>query len=80
MISRKEFEAANKRGEQLLAEGPVAQSACYDETNRKLIIRLSNGTELGIPQHAVGALQDATPAELALIEISPAVAWESTSL
>ena len=66
-----DFEAAARRGAQRLKKGPVAVAARYDVTTGRVVIELDSGLEIGFrPQQAQG-LEDATPADLGEIELSP---------
>jgi hypothetical protein len=55
-----------RRGAQLRAV-----QASYDGRRRRIVVRLSNGLELGIPADAAEGLAGARAADLAAIEISP---------
>jgi hypothetical protein len=71
MVSRSSVELANKRGEQLQREFPRAVSARYDRASEKVVVDLSSKLTLSFsPQDAQG-LEDATPAQLEEIELSP---------
>jgi hypothetical protein len=71
MVSRGSIELANKRGEQLQREFPRAVSARYDRANGKVVVDLSSKLTLSFsPQDAQG-LEDATPAQLEDLELSP---------
>jgi len=71
MVSRGSIELANKRGEQLQREFPRAVSARYDRANGKIVVNLSSKLTLSFsPQDAQG-LENATPAQLEEVELSP---------
>lgn len=71
MVSRGSIELANKRGEQLQREFPRAVSARYDRANGKVVVDLSSKLTLSFsPQDAQG-LENATPAQLEDVELSP---------
>ena len=71
MVSRTEIELANRRGEQMRGDFPHAISARYDRASGKVVIDLSSKLTLSFsPQDAQG-LEDARPAELEEIELSP---------
>jgi hypothetical protein len=66
-----DIDAANQRGQALRATLPAATAARYDRRTGRVVVRLSNGLELGFkPQDAQG-LEAAKPAQLGVIEISP---------
>lgn len=73
MATRKaEFVTANGRATARLAKTPIAVSARYDRRIGRVVIGLSSGLEIAFkPQDAQG-LEQAKPAQLANIEISPA--------
>ena len=71
MVSRSSIELANKKGEQLQREFPHAVSARYDRASGKVVVNLSSKLTLSFsPQDAQG-LENATPAQLEEIELSP---------
>jgi hypothetical protein len=55
-----------------LASGPHAVAARYDRRVSRVMVSLSNGLELAFPPHLAEGLAAATPADLAVIEITPA--------
>jgi hypothetical protein len=70
-ITSQEFKEATARMKALQASTPAATEAYYDRRTKNIIVKLSNS--LGIffsPRDAQG-LEDATPAQLSEIEISP---------
>lgn len=52
--------------------GPHAVAARYDRRVGRIMVTLSNGLELAFPPHLAEGLADAKPADLAIIEITPA--------
>ena len=71
VITNEEFKKATACGKSLKARTPAATEAYYDRRTKSIIVKLSNG--IGIffsPQDAQG-LEDATPAQLSEIEITP---------
>ncbi len=70
-ITHKEFKEANARMKELQASTLAAKSARYDRKSGNIIVKLSTG--IGIffsPQDAQG-LEDASPAQLSEIAITP---------
>jgi hypothetical protein len=70
-ITAQEYKEATARMKALKASSPAALAACYDRKTNEIVVNLTNG--MGIlfsPQDAQG-LEDATPAQLSEIEISP---------
>nr|WP_294507517.1 DUF2442 domain-containing protein [uncultured Rhodopila sp.] len=55
-----------------LASGPHAVAARYDRRVSRIMVSLSNGLELAFPPHLAEGLANAKPADLAIIEITPA--------
>ncbi len=71
MVTNDEFEKSVERARHFEARTPKAISARYDRHSKRVVIRLTSN--LGIffsPRDAEG-LEDASPAELENIEISP---------
>lgn len=65
------FDAANQLGQQQRDAQPGAVSARYDRRTGRIVITLRNGLELGFRPHDAQGLEQARPAQLAVIEISP---------
>ncbi|MGH9454947.1 MAG: DUF2442 domain-containing protein, partial [Terriglobia bacterium] len=71
MATIEAFEMASRRAKERLAIHPTAVAARYDHRTRRVVIRLSSKLEVAFsPQDAQG-LEDASPSELAEIEITP---------
>lgn len=70
-ISEREVKRAETRMQAQRESGYVV-AARYDRRNARVIVSLSTGVELAIPVGLVEGLADATHADLADIEISPA--------
>ncbi|MGA2047093.1 MAG: DUF2442 domain-containing protein [Terracidiphilus sp.] len=66
-----EFELANARGRELQSALPRALSARYDRRIGRIVLHLSTGIDLAFPPHNAEGLEQATPAQLTPIEISP---------
>jgi hypothetical protein len=71
MDPHKEFEDANRRALEFDASHPKALSARYDQSTGKVMIHLSNGKDFDFQARDAQGLENATPAQLSLIEISP---------
>lgn len=65
------FTAANQQGQQQRNAQPGAAAARYDRRTGRVVITLDNGLELGFRPHDAQGLEQAKPAQLAVIEISP---------
>jgi len=66
-----DVKVANARGQALLASTPTAVTARYDRRVGRVVIALSTGLEIGFKPHDAQGLEEARPAQLADIEISP---------
>jgi hypothetical protein len=66
-----EIEAATKRAEEQSRREPKAVAAHYDADRDALVIRLRTGADVAFPRKNIQGLTQATPAELAEIEITP---------
>lgn len=62
---------AEARAAARLATQPTAVTARYDRRVGRVVIGLSSGLEIAFKPHDAQGLQDARPAQLADIEISP---------
>ena len=68
-ILERDWDAANQRGQETLAAGPLAESAYYDQPTGKVVIELNNGVGLHIPPALIQGMENATPADMAEIVI-----------
>ena len=66
-----EFKAANRRARRKLEQTPAAVAASYDRKSGRIVIGLGSGIELMLSTQNVEGLENATPAQLSAIEISP---------
>ncbi|HLB97843.1 MAG TPA: DUF2442 domain-containing protein [Acetobacteraceae bacterium] len=71
-ISDTAIQQAEQRMRDRLASAPRAIAARYDRGVSRVVVTLSNGLELAFPPHMAEGLADAKPADLAVIEITPA--------
>jgi hypothetical protein len=71
-ITEADVERTNKRMEELRASEPLAVAARYDAVADRIVIELDTGVSLAFPPSLAEGLQDATPAKLSEIEITPA--------
>jgi len=66
-----QFNRANQRAREMQANVPMAVSVRFDRRSGRIVIGLSSGLEVGVvPQDAEG-LENARPADLEKIEITP---------
>jgi hypothetical protein len=65
------FELANRRGRELLAAAPRAIAAHYDPVRGQIVINLSSRLDVSFAPRDAQGLEDAKPAQLDEIEISP---------
>src|SRR5271165_1387366 len=71
MVTEDEFETATRRVKAKEARIPKATSARYDRRIGRVVIHLNSNLEIAFsPLHAEG-LEEATPAQLNPIEVSP---------
>jgi hypothetical protein len=63
--------AAEARMKNELKNQSKAVRARYDRRVSRIVVSLDNGLELAFPPRLAQGLEDATPAELGVIEISP---------
>jgi hypothetical protein len=70
-ISPAEFAQANRLGREMQSNTPRAVSAGYDRRIDRVVIHLSTGIDIAFPPHIAQGLENATPGQLAEIEISP---------
>jgi Protein of unknown function (DUF2442) len=66
-----QFERANRRAKELQASHPRALSAHYDRRMGRIVIRLSSRLDVVFSPKDAEGLEDASPAQLEAIEISP---------
>ena len=71
MDEHEEFEAANRRGREMLAAIPHALSARYDRRVGRIVVRLSTGLEISFSPRDAQSLETATVEQLREIEIDP---------
>jgi len=62
---------ATLAGEKRLAKQPRAVDAYYDARKTRLVVELSNGVILMLPPRLLQGLQDATPAQISKVELTP---------
>jgi uncharacterized protein DUF2442 len=70
-ISRKEFLEATRRMKEMRANNPITTAAYYNRRAKRVVISLSTGIEVMFNPSDVQGLENATPAQLSEIEISP---------
>ena len=75
-----EIAAAEERGRIVLETQPHATSARYDAKSHRIVVELTNSATFAFPPALVEGLCDATPAELAEVEVLGAgfgLHWET---
>jgi hypothetical protein len=70
-LTEREFDAANLRGERMLARFPAAVAVHYDCAAACIVISLSNGKELAVDPKNIPGLETAKPQDLTDAQISP---------
>ena len=71
LISHKEFLAATRRAKRKQATTPMAVAVHYNKKADRVVISLSTKVEVMFNPADVEGLEDATPSQLADIEITP---------
>jgi hypothetical protein len=71
MVKLDEFAAASRRGSARQANEPMATAVRYDRRRDRIVVSLNTGAELAFPPRIAQGLENAMPADLAEIEISP---------
>jgi hypothetical protein len=66
-----EIRRAEQAMQSRMAAGPRAVQARYDRRRHRVVVSLDNGLELAFPAELAEGLSEASPADLADIEISP---------
>jgi len=66
-----QIEAANERGRIARETEPRAVAARYDAKAKRIVVELTSGATFAFPPALAQGLCDATPGELADIEVSP---------
>lgn len=64
-----QFEAAEARGREMLAQEPRASAACYDRATGRVVIELLDGGVYAFPAGLVQDLQGAAEADLADVQV-----------
>src|SRR5690349_3857717 len=71
MANRDEFRKAVARAASMRETQPRAMSARYDRRTDRVIVSLAEGLEVGFAPHSAQGLENARPADLATIDVSP---------
>lgn len=71
MVTLSELTQANERGEDARAQNSHAVSARYDRRIGRVVIKLDTGMEIAFSPHMAEEIQNARPADLDMIEITP---------
>lgn len=69
---KRHLKTAKAEGNAERAAYPHAVAARYDEKAERVVIDLENGTSFMFPPHLAQGLENASPADLAEIEVTPA--------
>jgi hypothetical protein len=75
-----QIDAALERGKVARASEPRAESARYDGKSERIIVELSNGATFAFPPRLAEGLAEASPAQLADVQVQGAgfgLHWES---
>jgi hypothetical protein len=82
-LTGEQIRAANDRGRIVRETQPHARSARYDAKADRVVVDLTNGATFAFPPRLVEGLHDASPAEIAEVEIIGAgygLHWEALDL
>jgi hypothetical protein len=71
VITDEQFKLATQRAKKKISTCHVTTSVHYDNTSERITISFSSGLELSFAPTTVQGLENAQPADLAEIEISP---------
>lgn len=71
MGKRDGFELATERGRRMMADPSGAVAARYDRATGRVVVRLRYNLEISFSPKDAQGLEDATPAQLKDIEVSP---------
>ena len=72
------FRDAKRRGRESLRQHPIATAVKYDARTRRVMLSLSNRSELTVPVELLQGLSDATPIQLKSVVVMPvgtAIEW-----
>lgn len=72
MITDKDIERANRRGQARKAKYPAAVAVRYDDATSKIVVSLANGVDISFPPSAAQGLDEATPSQLRDVEVTGA--------
>ena len=72
MITDKDIERANRRGQARKANYPAALAVRYDDATDKVVVSLANGVDISFPPSVAQGLEQATPAQLRDVEVTGA--------
>jgi hypothetical protein len=82
-LTDEEIEAANERGRIFRETNPHAKAARYDRKADRVVVDLINGATFAFPPRLVEGLSDASPKQIAEVEVIGAgygLHWESLDL
>jgi hypothetical protein len=82
-LTREAIEAVNEHGRIIRETQPHAAAARYDAKTDRVIVDLTNGATFAFPPRMVEGLQDASPAEIAEVEVVGrgfGLQWEALDL
>ena len=74
-----QFAKATQNGERAMRDEPNARSVYYDRSSNRIIIDLKNGATFIVPCELLQGLADASPDDIALVELGPrgaALHWQ----
>ena len=69
-LTSSQIAAANASGRRIAAELPHAAKARYDRRSKRIVVELTNGALFAFPPQLAQGLVDASPDDLAIIELA----------
>lgn len=82
-LTKEQIATANERGRIVRETQPHARSARYDVKSDRVVVDLTNGATFAFPPRLVEGLHDASPAEIAEVEVIGrgfGLRWETLDL
>ncbi|USA39757.1 DUF2442 domain-containing protein [Pelagerythrobacter marinus] len=82
-LTSEQIRAANERGRIVRETQPHAKAARYDAKTERVVVELTNGATFAFPPRLVEGLHDASPEEIAAVEViggGYGLHWEALDL
>jgi hypothetical protein len=72
MVSREEFERANRRAKEISKATPIAVAAHFDRRNRRVVITFNSGAEFRFPADRAESVGHCRPPGMPCVRSHPA--------